>query len=351
MPRSFVDIIGFQFERVHVGMIAWLLDDRGSPLSLSERAKIVSRFVPGYICSSEVRRVRAKLEYSFGRTKHIDLVIEIEKHDRGMAALVIECKTDSDINVDQLMQSMNLYRDKFDRENARVRPAAVALAIGASQFTIAHNQAKLNEYGFHTIDLNRALELFSNLSISGKNNAYDEWVNSLKAEQLRVDQVDRVFQTIEDPWDPKLLDKGYRLRFPVFYMLYGKLRELLEESEFKNWGIYSGGNNPVLNWQNGWIPICNKINLYWEFNWSSFRLKAALPGENKLDEWKMLRPGFVELCENCSIKGKKTANRRGQWVSAYKWEFNFCKELLGEIRDSVVTILAELHPQLRNLTP
>jgi len=31
-PESFVDIVGFQLEKVHTGVIAWFLDDRKSTL-------------------------------------------------------------------------------------------------------------------------------------------------------------------------------------------------------------------------------------------------------------------------------------------------------------------------------
>ncbi len=342
MSESLVDIIGFQFERIHTGIFAWLLGNNGSPLSLAQRSEVVSQFTPDLVKSDEIEQINTIREYSFGRRHLIDLVIEIDKQDGGRAALVIECKTDSDVNLDQLKKSKEEYWKK-----TQICPEVASLAIGASQFTIAHKAGDFTDYGIYAIDLTQTLNLFANLLPVGQNHIYDDWIAALKREQARTVQVDRTFQTMETPWDSRLRDKGYRLGFPTFYMYYGKLRELLEESEFKSWGIYGGYNNPVLNWQGAWVEIEKGISLYWEFNWDSFRLKAALEEDGSIERWRKLRPGIVKLCTQCSIKGKKTANRRGRWVSAYKWEFDFCKVLPREVINTVTTILTELYPQLQ----
>ena len=270
------------------------------------------------------------------------MVIEIDKKDGGRAVLVIECKTDSDVDLDQLKKS----REEYWKKN-QICPAVASLTIGASQFTIAHKAGDFTDSGIYAIDLTQTLNLFADLLPVGQNHIYDDWIAALEREQARTVQVDRIFRTMKCPRDSRLRDKGYRLGIPTFYMYYGKLRELLEKSEFKGWGIYGGYNNPVLNWQGGWVEIEKGISLYWEFNWDSFRIKAAIGKDGSIERWRELRPGIVNLCTQCSIRGEKTANRRGRWVSAYKWDFDFCKALPREIINTVITILTELHPKLQ----
>jgi hypothetical protein len=127
--------------------------------------------------------------------------------------------------------------------------------------------------------LQRALNIFSRLSIAGKSKIYDDWIAALEAERARAAQIDRALGAVEDPWDARLLKAGYRTGFPLFYQFYHKLRLHLKKEPFTGWAIYSGSNNPVMNWQEGWVnlgPEDGGIKLYWEFNWNAFCLKAEI---------------------------------------------------------------------------
>ena len=46
MAENFVDIVGFQLEKIHTGMIAWLLDSERSPLPVHEQAVLVKKLAP-----------------------------------------------------------------------------------------------------------------------------------------------------------------------------------------------------------------------------------------------------------------------------------------------------------------
>ena len=129
-------------------------------------------------------------------------------------------------------------------------------------------------------------------------------------------------------------------------MFYDKLRVHLDKEPFQGWAIYSGGNNPVMNWQGGWTMGTggNAIKLYCEFNWDAFCLKAAIGErtEARWDRWQEIRTDLVRLCESCPVDGRMTANRGGTSATAYKWEFDFCQETLSVIASKTNEILSHL---------
>ena len=137
-------------------------------------------------------------------------------------------------------------------------------------------------------------------------------------------------------------------------MFYDKLRASLNKGPFKRWAIYSGRNNPVLNWQEGWIKVGSENDafaVYWEFNWDALCLKAEIEKENTAcwERWQKIRPAIVELCAPCPIAGRQTSNRRGTWVTAYKWKFDFCKEAPIDIARKTGDILSHVHKHLHTV--
>ena len=46
MAENFVDIVGYQLEKIHTGMIAWLLDSERSPLPLAEQTEVMAKLAP-----------------------------------------------------------------------------------------------------------------------------------------------------------------------------------------------------------------------------------------------------------------------------------------------------------------
>ena len=350
MGENFVDIIGYQLEKIHTGMIAWLLDSERSPLPLVEQTETIAKLAPDFLPEMEVTEVKSIREYSFGRRLRIDLVLELNLENQTKTYLLIECKTDSDVSVDQLTRSA----EAFSEQNPDVPFAVIVLAVGAGQFTLTHLLQDIQQQEFHAIaiDLPRALEIFSGLSIAGTTHTYDDWIASLQAEHSRTVQIDEALAGLDDPRDTRLRKTGYRTSgFSIFYMFYNKLRVHLDKGPFQGWAIYSGNNNPVMNWQEGWITVgteSDAIELYWEFNWNAFCLKAAIEEQTaaRWDRWQEIRTALIEFCESCPVAGRKTANKEGTWVTAYKWEFDFCNETLSVIANKTNNILSHIHDDL-----
>ena len=351
MGENFVDIVGYQLEKIHTGMIAWLLDSERSPLPLAEQTEVIAKLAPDFLPEMNVTEVKSIREYAFGRRLRIDLVLELNREDRTKTYLLIECKTDSDVSVDQLKKS----KKAFSEQKPDVPFSVIVLAVGAGQFTLTHQLQDIQKKKFHAIDLPLALEIFSGLSIVGTSRTYDDWIASLQAEHTRTIQIDEALAGLDCLGDTRLLKTGYRPRgFSVFYMFYDKLRVHLENGLFQGWAIYSGHNNPVMNWEKGWIPVdsgSDAIELYWEFNWDTFRLKADIKEQTtaRWDRWQEIRTCLVELCESCPIAGCKTPNRTGKSVTAYKWKFDFCNETLSVIASKTNTILSHLHRGLSEI--
>ena len=351
MKENFVDIVGYQLEKIHTGMIAWLLDSERSPLPLIEQTEVIAKLVPDVLPEMKVTEVKSIREYSFGRQLRIDLVLELNREDRTKTYLLIECKTDSDVSVDQLTKSA----EAFSVKKPDVPFSVIVLAVGAGQFTLTHQLQDIQQKKFHAIDLPRALEIFSGLSIAGTTRTYDDWIASLQAEHTRTVQIDTDLAGLDGIEDARLLKTGYRTRgFSVFYMFYDKLRAHLERGLFQGWAIYSGRNNPVMNWQKGWRTVgtgSDAIELYWEFNWDTFRLKADIKEQTaaRWDRWQEIRTCLVELCESCPIAGCKTPNKTGKSVTAYKWKFDFCRETLSGIASKTNNILSHIHERLSGI--
>ena len=70
---NFADIVGYRLEKIHTGMIAWLLGQE-SPLPQDEKTAILGRLAPELLRGGGAANVTAIPEYSFGRQLRIDLM-------------------------------------------------------------------------------------------------------------------------------------------------------------------------------------------------------------------------------------------------------------------------------------
>ena len=214
MSENFVDIVGYQLEKVHTGVIAWLLDTERSPLPTAEQTTLAGRLAPSSTQGAQPTSITAVQEYSFGRRLRIDLVLELHPATGPERYILIECKTDSDVSVAQLQESSKAFASR----KPNVPFSVIVLALGAGQATLRHQLREIRNEGYQAVDLPHALEVFSNLSIAGKRHVYDEWVAALDAEHTRAAQIDEALARVDHPWDSRLLGAGYRTGFPVFYM-------------------------------------------------------------------------------------------------------------------------------------
>jgi hypothetical protein len=353
MRENFVDIIGYQHERVHTGVIAWLFDScdsRRSPLPISEQAALVRRLAPSHALDGELDCVSAKREYSFGRRLRIDLVLELRSGNGTPTYLLIECKTDSDASIDQLKASAGAFADT----HPGVAFSAILLALGAAQVTLRHQEQRLANAGYIGVDLAKAVEVFSGLSISGRSQIYDDWVAALTEEYKRAESVDESLREAKTCDSELLVNKGYRLGRPLFYQFYDKLRHCFDGTRYAGWEAGNAGNNPVLTLQEDhWLklPTPGRIRVYWEFNWSALCFKAQVPAPDR-EVWGRTRPQLVRLAQGAprlpSAKShSQTRNKRGEWVTAYKWDFDVCMETPATIAETTSRLVVEyMHKQL-----
>ena len=353
MSGNFVDIVGFQLEKVHTGIISWLLDTENHSVSMSDKIVILNKLLNSSLQDDDIK-IKPTQEYSFGRSRRIDLVVEVtSKKGDTRRYLVIECKTDSDVNKNQLEESKKAFLKQKPNDDC----SFFVLTLGASQFTYQHIAPDIKTLEFVVLNLSKTREIFSHLSIEGKSKIYDDWCDALKREEIRSSTIDQVFSDIGNMKnlknsEQKLKKLGYRVGFPIFYTFYAKLRELLEKGPFKNWAICSGRNNPVMNWYDD--DGCFKksfgdesLSLYWNFDWQSLTLKAGFE-KKPLEKWISLRNEVQRLC-NHSQGGRRTADRQGTDVAIYKWDFDFCRESVDEIATKTNAILKEVHEKLKNL--
>ncbi|MGH7792376.1 MAG: hypothetical protein ACREOB_08700, partial [Thermodesulfobacteriota bacterium] len=66
--------------------------------------------------------------------------------------------------------------------------------------------------------------------------------------------------------------------------------------------------------------------------------------------WGHLRDDVQRLCISCGVPGGRgTTNRRGTWVSIYKWDFDFCRQSIPEIANKTNMILENVHEKLKSI--
>jgi hypothetical protein len=348
---NFVDVVGYQLEKVHSGVIGWLLDSDVSPLRITERNGLLNTLSGNRGFGFTPTRSVSTREYSFGRQLRIDLVIELdgaspdEKH-----SIVMEFKTDSDVSLKQLEAT----RETFLAGNRRGNSSFWLVALGAAQFTYSHTENDIRKQGFGVMNLRDCLGMFRGLSIQGDRRAYDDWIEALEAEKSRFDNIEINLQSVDDPGDLRLRSMGYRLGFPVYYNAYAAMRRHFNQHPYDVWSIYSGRGNPVLDWDNAWTDGKNvdgaKIYFCWQFNRMDFKLKVGPFKQVEPEWWNELRNDLVKICESYhQRKGVPAVQRRGEYVSVYKWKFDFCKGNFRQIAGQIMDILDHLHPRISAL--
>lgn len=347
VKNNFVSIVGYQFERVHTGVISWLLNTKNSTVPLDIKYEIICRI--HQICKQpvnfqihEIKAITCIPEYSFGRKRKIDLVVKIDLFDRNPKYLVIEMKVDSIPNSDQLQGT----QFDFIQQNACDPNDVLFLLflLGSSQVCTLPNL-----HGFIVFRLPYILEVFAGLHIDG--NIYEDWIESLRNEDVRRACIVSEIKNAPQIWDKDYWrEKGYRTWFPLFYYMYHELKQHSIRSN--EWEIYSVQNNPVMNWGNGWLKRnilgCNVV-FYWEFNYEEFLLKVLLDENHKLsqEDLNWLRDEIAALCDNETLQnGRKTQNRYGIYNSLYKWNFDFKNQDFVLIMKDVDAILNKIHPKL-----
>jgi len=344
---DFVKVVGYQFERVHTGVISWLLDSSTKTVSINDKYEVLKNLyrAAGKDISfkvTDISVINCFKEYSFGRKLKIDLVIEIELANQEKKYWVIEMKVDSIPNEDQLSQTLS----RFSQDHAGVEVNYCLFLLGASQVTTLPE----NLHGFVALTLDDIFSIFANLSIN--HYLYKDWINALLEEQKRRDDVIGYLSNAKDIWDKEYFEKlGYRTWFPLTYYIFYHLKNELQFTKYNKWNIYSGANNPVLNWEDGWrsSSIKNvKIEYYWEFNYYDLCLKIYVEDPKALsrDDLAALRGSLYVICEKTSHPGYRTKNTVGEYITIFKWHFDFIKISTKDVAQHVESIITHVHSHL-----
>lgn len=309
--NNFVNVVGYQFERVHTGVIKWILDSQNNSVTITEKYDVLKKLVS--FCgktisfkSDEISSITCLPEYSFGRKRKIDLVIKINLTTGDSKYIVIEMKVDSIPYNSQLDGS---FVDFMSDVTNDIDTCFMLFLFGTSQMCKATTSSC-----FTTCRLDDIINIFSNLQTVEK--VYTDWIASLLEEKNRCENVMDLLDEVNSIDDSDFwISKGYRVKFPLFYYLYHHLKSTASNT-LNEWEIYSGGNNPVMNWTPGWETSTYKdqaIEYYWEFNYQSLVLKSKVDKDSFPKQMLTeIRTKIQLICDNSSIySGYRTQNRFG----------------------------------------
>lgn len=347
--NNFVNVVGYQLEKVHTGVIKWIMDTANSNVSLREKLSVLERIykfsdkeIP--FNEQDIASIVCIPEFAFGRKRKIDLVIKITLKTNIKKYIVIEMKVDSIPYIEQLEGTFSDFTKEIDINNDN---CFLLFLLGSSQVC----QAPITK-DFFVCNINDILHFFKDLNTNS--NIYIDWIESLKEEQTRGNEIIDYLNHIDNLWNKNYwINNGYRTWFSLFYYLYNQLKAFSNQRD--NWDIYSGSNNPVMNWLPGWNTIHynnHPLTFYWEFNYEEFILKAKIDPDNPIskDDLSQLRNLITEICNSSSvIKGNKTRNTYGTYISIYKWKFNFKEQKFSDIMVSVEEILQNLPDKIITL--
>lgn len=270
---NFVYAVGYSLEKVHSGVLFTLLrsPEHGPRLvsslwnELSDSVRVSSRDIPSdKICVGREKKI-AK-----GCVPDMVLTFRNSRTDE-VHHIVFEYKVDGTSGYERQCRHT---RESFLKNHPDDEPRTlfVFATMGGCRFW------KRPE-GFLRLDIGDLLEIL------------DEWRDEELVRQYLValgDEVQRgkLASIALDLWkdDENKRELGYR-GYDWWYAYYDALRNGF--SSPKEWEIYTGGHNPVLNWAPAFGSELNGANecpfgtIYCEFNWDKFIIKLAWHDGNK----------------------------------------------------------------------
>jgi len=325
---NLIEIIGYQIEKVHSGMLAWLVNSKNTQIPIEKKVDLINK-----ISSKKIDRypdaIKTYLEWAKGRSIKIDLVIECE-YESLTKVLGLEFKVDSVPDEEQLENTEKALKQEY--RGAAVEVVLVLMGVSAKT-TINSNISeykiiRLNDFLSYIDDIN-----FPNVQI---------WKEAIEIELQRHKNILAEIQKSDSIWNLKedLIEKGYRWPFPVFYLLYAILRDNFLKSN--KWSIYSGSNNPVMNADESWIEI-DGVEIYVEFCWESLFVKCGNWGLKKDKDWiKRLRENvYQKMYERMGSEVEKCQNKYGESNSLCKISFNFAETPFEKIAEKTERFLSE----------
>lgn len=329
--NNIIEIIGYQLEKCHSGILAWILSSTNTSIDISDKIRLWRYLFPTTAFSKNniPDRINTRLEWADGRKIKIDLVIECIADNR-KEILGIEFKVDSLPSKRQLDDTKVALKRNYG-ENAEV-DVALAL-VGVSSSTVLSSEIN----PFRIIRIDNLLQYIDHLK---KDRIVSVWHAALSAELTRHLSIEtNVHSAISSIWQSRreLSEKGYRWPFPIFYLIYSSIRKNF--STPCNWSIYSGSNNPVMNCTASWKRH-DGAHLYIEFCWEDLIVKCGLWDCKKPKEWVITcREQVFQYMSNRFPTVVKCQNRYGDSNSLCKFPFQFHKQefrLIAEQAENIV---------------
>ncbi len=350
---TFVDVVGFTLEKIHVGVVAWLLDTRQDVVSLEQRRQLLHRLSE----KSEADRIRsitAHREFApSGRRKRIDLVLEMALNGGAVEWLVVEFKTDSEFDVDQLTKSW----EAVDSSMPGRALTPISFCLGASQAMLYPPQRGKLNVEYEAFDLKRTRGAFGDLIVSSQRHIYSDWIQSLDEEIRRVEHIEENILEIggffAEPHQHMWKRKGYRPGIPLFFLVYDRLRGYLNQLDpTHTWCIYSGRNNPVMNLDDSWTePSANEFGaqLCLELNWDRLVLKAQIKNASDVAV-RTLRERGIELGQSLAVAGRPATRRPAkEYISIFSWQLPLANQSLRDCAAYALQIIDRVQPELHKL--
>ncbi len=277
---NLIEIIGYQIEKVHSGVLAWLVNSKNTQIPIEKKVDLINK-----ISSKKIDRypnaIKTYLEWAKGRSIKVDLVIEC-KYESSPKVLGLEFKVDSIPKEEQLEVTEQALKEKYRETDIEV--VLVLMGVSAK----ATRDSDISKYKI--IRLNDFLSYLDDINLPN----VQVWKEAIEFELQRYRNILVEIQKSDSIWNLKedLIEKGYRWPFPVFYLLYAILRDNFLKSN--KWSIYSGSNNPVMNADESWIEI-DGVEIYVEFCWESLFVKCGNWELKKDKNWiKRLRENVYQ---------------------------------------------------------
>lgn len=342
---NFVDIIGFGLEKVHMGLLAWLLetDSNGcGAVSIEDKVALINSISGKDLEWTSIQAISTVREESPGNRVRSDL--RVEARGNGINHwIVIEAKTESDVNPAQLESLEKAYRSWVSHlEEPRPELSFVLMMIGASQYTEKHAGIP-GSSSWNKLNLDDIVRILQPLR--DKHIYAELWHQSLvKRSEMLVSVASR--------WMGNMCRSDY-------YALYDLIRSHLVElegNEGSHWRIINGQFNAVLYGRTfPKIPAerdaLHGIFFWWDIDDDFLVLKGSASKDESV-YWSNLKAivrQAIRAMVDLPVIGEQTRNKEGTDQSLWKWRVIQGKPDPREIANQVLLLIEAVESRLKAL--
>ncbi|MXX06071.1 MAG: hypothetical protein F4Z71_04850 [Gammaproteobacteria bacterium] len=303
-----VDIAGYGRESTHKGYLTWILNSEHWHLAGTAVLRLLEVALKKK-CEKQCKReelwlklkpneVRTDYEKKIGSGK-VDLLVRAVGSETD--CLPIELKTDGKATKDQIT--------KLSKKGAP--EIGLILLLGTSAI---RDDCMPNDKGnFVPLTISEILDAWSEFDLP---QAATDWLNALTHENFRLENA---FSMRSE----KLEEVGYRDSNHRYFALLHSVQEELNERR-KEWRLYWGGYNPVLNWKidGKWLSVAKgNAEVFWEFNNNKLVLKVWRRGDESITKnWitdKQHKLSGLKFPEK--PKKFRSARTGSTWISVMGW--------------------------------